>query len=131
MDMKFSSIANPGDIANERLVMKALADMDVGQYVLLAAVPSDGGPLSGDVNAYWFPDQDVKAGDFVVLYTKQGGARKQKELSGGHTAWFFYWGKAAAIWGPEERKQPVLVESADWDVKDLDPSKVRREAGSR
>ena len=40
---------------------------------------------------YWFPDQQVKPGDLVVLYTK-AGINKAIKNKNSTTTYFYYWG---------------------------------------
>jgi len=113
MKLELRSIAAPGDLGKERLVLKALADTDVGEYaVLWSGIGSSGGPTSGRKRAYWFPDVDVKVGDSVVLYTKKGN-RSKKTLDGGTTAHFFYWGSENPLW--DENHYAVLLFVSDWE----------------
>jgi hypothetical protein len=113
MTLKLRSIAAPGDLEKERLVLKALSDTDVGDYaVLLSGIANDGGPTSGRKRAYWFPDVKVRGGDTVVLYTKRGD-RSKKPLDGGRTAHFFYWGSDSPLW--DENHCAVLLFASEWD----------------
>ena len=49
---------------------------------------------------YWFPDQKVKKGDTVVLYTRKG-TYNTKTKSNGTTSHFFYWGLNNNVWNDE------------------------------
>lgn len=113
MKLKLRSIAAPGNFENERLILKALSDTDVGEYaVLWSGIGSLGGPTSGRKRAYWFPDADVSAGDTVVLYTKKG-ERSKKPLDAGGTAHFFYWGSETPLW--DENHCAVLIFVSEWE----------------
>jgi hypothetical protein len=113
MKLELRSIAAPGDLGKERLVLKALSDMDVGDYaVLRSGIGDSGGPTSGRKRAYWFPDVSVKAGDTVVLYTKTG-KRSKKTLDNGGTAHFFYWGSETPLW--DEKHCAVLLLVSEWE----------------
>lgn len=117
MNLEIRSIADAGIPLKERIILRALADLDVGNYALLkSGVGSTGRePTSGRKAAYWFPDEKVEAGDLVVLYTKRG-SRSTKRLDGGHTAYFFYWGRDEAIWS-DRQSGAVLIEIADWQFR--------------
>lgn len=113
MKLKIRSIAGPGDIKKERLVLKAESDANVGDYaVLWSGIGSADGPTSGRKRAYWFPDVAVRAGDIVVLYTKKG-ERSNKALDGGSTAHFFYWGSETPLW--DQNHCAVVLFVAEWD----------------
>jgi hypothetical protein len=100
MILKVSSIVNAGEPERERVVLRATADGDVGEYAIFRAnADADGDALSGDVpNVFWFPGSKVKAGDLVVLYTKRGTRRNKVLDESGATTHFFYWGKPEALW---------------------------------
>jgi hypothetical protein len=99
MNLEISSFADGGTFAKERLILKARADLDLGKYaVFCTALTVEKVATSGKKLAYWFPDEEIKANDLVVLYTKRGTASK-KEIETGRTAHFFYWGEDHALWG--------------------------------
>lgn len=119
MDIEISHFVGVGDLSVERIVLKAQAATDVGGFSIYAAneaQDAEGGALSGGVLAYWFPDQEIKAGDLVVLYSRKG-SRKTKELSDGKTVWFFYWGRSQSVWRKEGGRRAVLLEALDWMSK--------------
>lgn len=115
MNLEIRSFADPGDISKERIVLKALTDVDVGEYAILRSGADEDSPTSGRKIAYWFADIDVKINDLVVLYTKKG-TRSSKLMDSGHTAHFFYWGKDEPLWG-DKQYGAVLLEVADWQFK--------------
>ncbi|HEY6448983.1 MAG TPA: hypothetical protein VIY53_21190 [Acidobacteriaceae bacterium] len=117
MKMEMRSFADPGDISRERIILKALSDLDVGDYaVLKSGVAARGrSPSAGRKSAYWFPDRDIKAGDVVVLYTKKGSSGS-KPIDEGQTAYFFYWGRDEPLW-TDDRSGAVLLEVAGWQFR--------------
>lgn len=114
MKLEIKSIADAGIPFKERIVLRALKDIDIGNYAILKSGVGTNGrePTSGRKAAYWFPDEKVEAGDLVVLYTKKGSPRT-KALDGGQTVYFFYWGRDEAIW-TDSQSGAVLAEIADW-----------------
>lgn len=114
MNIKIRSITNPGDGQRERLVLKVLADDDIGRYAVFQATSDGESIYAFDVeNAFWFPDKPVAAGDLVVLYTKRGAPR-EKAQKNGRTNHFFYWGIGGTIWH-HGSYAPVLVEIKNWE----------------
>lgn len=115
MIFDITSIADAENFEQERVVIKASAEGNIGRFAVFCANRSTTDSalaLSGDVpNTYWFSDRDVKAGDFIVLYTK-AGTRSAKTTESGSTSYFFYWGCKAAIWTPKTRA--VLVDIAGY-----------------
>jgi hypothetical protein len=116
MKLEISSYSDVGNFEKERLTLKALSDVDIGDYVIFCSpVSSSGGPVAGRKTAYWFPDNDIKTGDLLVLYTKEGATSK-KSLSGDRTAHFYYWGLGSTVWGGEGNVAVLLLVS-DWMSK--------------
>jgi len=111
--VEISSVADPGVGEKERLVIKALAEVDIGKYaVFVSSVSSSGSPTAGWKTAYWFPDAAIKSGDLIVLYTKSGESSK-KDLGSGRTAHFYYWGLDKTLWGTG-KKTAVILRIAEW-----------------
>lgn len=116
MSLEVRNILNANEWDKERVVLKVESDLDIGDWVLLAANRySTGGPASGAALAYWFPDKRLKAGDLVVVYTK-GGRNSEKALATGNTSHFFYWGKTEPCWN--DYTVPVVGEMAVWNYSD-------------
>ena len=114
MNLEIRSFADVGDLSKERIILKALMDLDIGGYaVLRSAVGSSGRtPTSGRKIAYWLPDEEIKANDLVILYTKRG-SRSAKPMERGGTAYFFYWGREEVLWN-DDKFGAVLLEISDW-----------------
>jgi hypothetical protein len=113
MMLEISSFADPGTHEKERVILKALADLDIGNYAVLCSTISDRkSPTAGPKIAYWFPDGDVKSGDLIVLYTKSGQNSK-KDIAGDHTAHFYYWSREDTLWGTGKRTA-VILRVAEW-----------------
>ncbi|WP_156480591.1 hypothetical protein [Aquipseudomonas alcaligenes] len=116
MKLAITSFAEPGNIQKERIVLKAHEDIELGHYAIFRSKTSDDGKAtSGRKIAYWFPDGKIKKNDLVVLYSKKG-ISSQKELEGGRTAHFFYWGEPNAIWN-DTKYTAVVLRSAEWTAK--------------
>ena len=85
---------------------------DIGDFVLIQAGYFDGSVTNGVYETYWFPDKEVAAGDYIVLYTKSG-KMSDKTFRDVHSH-FFYWGLKAPIWN-RPNKCPVLMYAPDWE----------------
>ena len=112
MNIKFRSIADSGVPAKERLILKVLSDVDVGEFVVFRATARDGIVTTGVKTVFWFPDKEVKAGDLVVLYTKKG-AQSENLLEGGNRAHFFYWGISGTLWD-DKSMAAVILHVSEW-----------------
>jgi hypothetical protein len=115
MKAKITTIADPGHISKERVVIKVSGDLDIGSFAIMEAGVRGGEITTGIVDVYWFPDKEVAAGDIVVLYTKNG-TPNEKALKSGGRAHFFYWGAVDVSKWQGKDVAPVLVEIAEWQA---------------
>jgi hypothetical protein len=108
MKLKISSIADIGDNLKERLVLKVLADTDIGEYAIFCADKTANNLVSTEIRkVFWFPDKPVKAGDIVVVYTKTGNSNERVNKDN-TTSYFYYWGIASSLWSTENVAAVVL-----------------------
>jgi hypothetical protein len=116
MNVEIRSIRDPGDLANERLVLRVLKDCDIGRYLTFDTTYTQDGKVSNLVrHPYWFPDKEVNAGDLVVLYTKTG-RRSQLSNDDGSSSHFFYRGLDRTIWN-QSGDCAVVLEILNWTTK--------------
>jgi hypothetical protein len=114
MSLELRYVEDAGDITRERVVLRATTNVDIGLYALFRCrVSKDGKPLSGAATAYWFNNKEIRAGDFVVLYTKSGSASQKKGASAA-TSYFYYWNLTAAHWTTDT--VPVLADIPDFEI---------------
>lgn len=125
MTIELSSIAGRKDLTRERLILKVTSDDDIGFYAIFrSAVFDEPKVSSGPIPfVYWFTNKSVKAGDYVVLYTK-GGTRSEKKSENEQTSHFFYWGLEKPIW--TDGYMPVLVETPNWSILEAPEEKKSR-----
>lgn len=115
MKIEIQSIADKGTRENERIVLKVVADTDIGDYLLIQAGFANDQVTIGTYQTYWFPYKAVSAGDLIVLYTKDG-KQSEKDLRQGKKAHFFYWRIQEPIWNRNDRA-PVLLNAPEWISK--------------
>jgi hypothetical protein len=114
MNLELKGIENAGEFDRERIVLRAKVDTDIGNYAVFMGkgASDDKKFLSGHVpSAYWFSNKVVKAGDFVVLYTKSGTI-SSKTNDAGRTSYFYYWGWKQSKW--DKNTPAALVETSEW-----------------
>ncbi|WP_163934368.1 hypothetical protein [Paraferrimonas sp. SM1919] len=112
MKLEMKSIRDRGIPDKERVVMRALARIDIGQFALIEAGYSNGEINTETGDCFWFPDKVIDEGDWVVLYTKPGKS-KEKVQKSGSLAHFFYWDKSRAKWSSNS-KAPVVLQVDSW-----------------
>mgnify|MGYP003652204344 CR=1 FL=1 len=121
MRLELRSIVSPGDLKNERLTLRALADLDVGDYLVAQTMLIDDYPATSFDHMLWFPFKPISKGDLVVVYSK-GGTNKERTLSGGNTAHFFYLDLNQPIWD-DPNKGAILLHTPSWESKSRDELK--------
>lgn len=118
MTLDIRSIIKSGDIKNERVTFRATSDLDVGDYAVFQVANINGDAGTEVFEAFWFPYKGIKEGDLIVLYTKAGTPR-DKILTAGGVAHFYYWGKTEPIWANGELGV-VLLYSPRFSFKSAD-----------
>lgn len=116
MNIQIMSLTDAGVPNQERLILRAALNENIGRYVIFDTVQTGPGKIRGTPkNAYWFPDRDIRAGDTIILYTK-GGQNNQISNSDGTTTFIFYWGKDSTLWGQPE-SSAALLKVSEWDYQ--------------
>lgn len=115
MNLQLRYISNKGDIHKERLTLRVLADLDVGDFVILQTAIGGDDVTTQVHHALWFPYRAVSKGDLIVVYTRRGEP-SSKPLKERGIAHFFYWDLQHAIWAEEDRAA-VLLHAPTWDFK--------------
>lgn len=114
MNIAIDYIKDPGNIDKERIVFFVKADEQLGKYLIAESNILENSRFSAKIrNTYWFPDQEINAGDRVVLYTKTGKTNIINNKDGSRT-YFYYWGLSEAHLN--ENKPCVVLFEATWDV---------------
>ncbi len=120
MKLEIMKIYGKGNYRRECVVLKVLEDCQMGRHWISKAGLSDDERKDAVrcKQAYWFPDQKVKKGDFVWLYTRGAEAGEQDSWqSGPHsTTYTFFWGLSREVWA-KEWDFIVITEAATWTGK--------------
>lgn len=115
MNLKIEAIKDAGSL-DERVVFRAEDDCDVGAYFTFISHYTDVQTkrVSTEARApFWFPDQAVKKGDYVVVYSKTG-VNSSKENSDGSKSYFYYRGLSSAVCGDIVAPCGVLLLVSQW-----------------
>lgn len=107
MDIKFKYIKDAGVLEKERVVYFAESDCDLGKYLLAESTILSNSKFSSKIqNIFWLPDWEVKKGDLIVVYSKEGTLHKVIDEDGS-TIHFMYWGLDSAH--TQHVKSPCIV----------------------
>ncbi len=116
MKLKIEHYIDRGNFINERIAFKAQSDCDLKFFVVhMTYLMDSGGFYNKPKHTFWFPPTEVKAGDWVVLYTKEGTYSSKINNDGG-TSHFFYWGLSQPIFN-SRKDGIVLAELETWQTK--------------
>lgn len=97
MQVKISKIENHGK-EGEKIVLEVLEDTNLGDFLILDTTYSSSGKISNKVrHPYWFPNTEVKKGDSVTLFTKEGKNTSFKMVKS-NSIYFFYWNLKSFVW---------------------------------
>lgn len=119
MNIKISDIKDYGNLEKERIVLNVLSDTDLGKYIIALTEELPDNLISSSIrDAYWLPDQSLKTGDMVVVYTKKGN-RSSRKNEDGTTTYFLYWGQNEPL-GRNQNNGVVLFQAA-WTYRRIIP----------
>jgi hypothetical protein len=114
MNLNIKEILEPGVSEKERIVFEVVGSDDVGTYlVFLTKETTPNHIQSSPKEVFWFPDQAIKSGDLVVLYTNSGNTTLTSN-SDGTTSYFFHWGKSKSIIN-EPQDAVALLKIQQWN----------------
>ena len=124
MDLQFFIVRDPGDKEKERVVLKVMKNTELGNYLIATATENDDNKTisSSLSNVLWLPDQKLKAGDLVVIYTYSNKKGKTNNIDGS-TSYFYTWGLKKPV-GDNKRNTIVLFET-DWCYRRVFPEEVK------
>lgn len=115
MKIEIIKIIDRGLANKERLWLRVLANANLQYFIVFDTTYTFPDSISNlQRHAYWFKPKEVKAGDYVVLYTKQGTPSEQVN-DNGTTTHFVYWGLDKTIWN-DTGDCAVLFEVNSWQT---------------
>lgn len=113
MKLQIVRIAERGLANKERLHLSVLQETNLSYYaVLLSRYVTSTSIANGNLAAFWFPNQPVRAGDQVVLFSGPG-AQTSHPQPNGSTTYFFYWGLPNTVWN-HHANCAVVIEAVNW-----------------
>lgn len=119
MLLQISNIIDAGVGAKERIMIKALDNLDIGKHLVLHSVELAPGRLSAKpTNIFWLPDQEVKLGDYILVYTGFGEKRNFINQAGS-TTYVYYWGLKNTIFN-SPKDSAVIMSIREWAYKTRD-----------
>lgn len=114
MALVMTSIGDRGELANERTGLSVTANCDLKTFLLFRTNFLENAFYNISTAAYWFPPENVKKGDRVVVYTK-AGTNSLMNNPDGTTTYFAYWGLDSPIY-INPKHGIVLARVSDWSL---------------
>jgi hypothetical protein len=98
MSLEILFVHDQGDHEMEHVLLKAKSDCSIGQYLLTDGRHADETQAPNRVRqAYWFPAAEIKAGEYISLWTKRGKNTTDAMIDG--TAIHrYYWNLPESLW---------------------------------
>ena len=119
MKLAIKYVKDPGDLRNERVILKAIDNENIGSYLISDTTYEGDNEVSNKLrHVFWIPDQEVSKDDLIVIYTKEGKDKSKKNESGRSTH-FFYWGLKRTVWNVDQ-DAVTLFSIAEWDLKKVE-----------
>lgn len=116
MKLTIQSIHNKGRAADEYVTLKVEESCDVGSFLLADTTYAQDGTVSAKLrHLFWFPDKSVSAGDFIMVFTREGPNGAVRNQAGTMTHHFF-WGLKASVWN-NAQDCAILFQSPVWTTK--------------
>ena len=113
MNIQVISIAARGNRNIEQVQLSVIKDTNLSFYVALLTDHIEANSVrNGNLRAYWFPPQAVRAGDQVILLTCPG-TNTSRQQANGSTTYFCYWGLPETVL-TNPTSSVVLIEASTW-----------------
>lgn len=110
MELKVIKVEKEND--DERLVLEVTEDCNLWPYIVFDSSYNDGADLNLHRQSFIFPNQNVKTGDYILLYTKDGDNNSYRNR-GGTITWEYFWGLDVNVWNKEE-DEVLIVKAAEF-----------------
>ena len=119
MKLRIERIEDRGVPNQERLFLTVVEPTNLGSHLVVSsAYLSPQTVANGGRDCFWFPPQDVKAFDQVVLYTRAGNY-SPPQLGLISNTYFYYWGRPGTIWNNLDTCA-LLFDVASWTASNND-----------
>lgn len=110
-----------GDHENEKVVIEALDDCNLGRYLLFDKTFDENGIESNKSrHLYLFHDIQLRNGDYVVLYTRgiQNNEKQSFRNKRGTTTYNLYWNLENNVWNNDGDRAYLVCYDA-WESKEV------------
>lgn len=116
MSLEITRLQKDGDATQEYILLKAMADVNIGDYAIVDRTFNKDGKLSNiHRHLFWFTSKLIKKGEYVSLRTGKGTPTEGK-LTSGEKVHRYYWGSDAPFWNDGKVEKAVLIKITTIDT---------------
>jgi hypothetical protein len=113
MDLNIHSIQNHGDQTKEFIDLVASVDCEIGDYQLADTTYTAENVVSNKLrHVYWLPNKNIKAGEYVRVFTGAGTPDTVKS-SNGTVIHKLFWGLREGVWN-DKGDSALLMKITQW-----------------
>lgn len=97
----------------ECILLKVEEDCNLWPFIIFDATYDENGNSSNLLrHSFIFPSQNVKKGDYVIVYTSKGESQHYKNRVG-TTTWEYYWGLDVNVWN-DKGDEALLIKVSEF-----------------
>jgi hypothetical protein len=114
MKLRIENIADRGVPNEERLHLRVIEPTNLGSHLVMSSAwVAPTAVANGSKPVFWFPPQDVRPGDEVILYTRGGIFEQRPQTLLGPTTYFYFWGLSNTLWN-NDSSCALIFDVASW-----------------
>jgi len=123
MKLEILRVEDHGTLESERIFLSVKEDANLKYYIVRDSTYISEGSMSNKwVHAHHFQEQEVIAGDEVVLYTAAAPKKTEKINNNKNTRYYYSWNLKECVWN-NDGDMAVLYELKTWTSKKVKPAK--------
>lgn len=113
--LEIIEVKNHGKAAEEYILFKATQNINLKNFMICDTTYTSEKTISNKFrHTYWFLSKEIKSGEYVVLYTKNGSY--ERTTNNGNIFHKYYWNSSAPIWN-DAGDAAIVFEIATYNVK--------------
>jgi hypothetical protein len=114
MKLRIENIADRGVPNEERLHLRVIEPTNLGSHLVMSSAwVTSTSVANGSKAVFWFPPQDVRANDEIILYTRGGNFERRSQTLLGPTTYFYFWGLPNTLWN-NDSSCALIFDVASW-----------------
>ncbi|MES2277123.1 MAG: hypothetical protein V4592_13925 [Bacteroidota bacterium] len=125
MKLEILRVEDHGTLQSERIFLSVLKAANLEYYIVRDTTYIGDSAMSNKwVHAYQFQEQEVNAGDEIVLYTGTAPKKTERINRDQNTRYYYSWNLKECVWN-NDGDLAVLYELEAWSSKKVKPAKSK------